>query len=197
MTPFVVLLDARRSSRFLSPCPYVGIDIIMRLLVPLVIKMRDLAAMCLLPWTKATMAALSMLLLCRLRTRLWLVGILAPFGARSAIATRFIEARRRTAKGAALLVEPTRRPRAKACGTIASLGVFLGPGCRATPRPRRALRSRETGIILLALRWDGENVVGLADGDEAVASVGVVLIAVRVMLFGESIKLAFDFSGSG
>ena len=48
-------------------------------------------------------------------------------------------------------------------------------------------------IILSALLWDGEHVVGFAYGDEAGAGCRVIAVAIGVIFFGEGVKLALYF----
>lgn len=190
----VVFLDADRPLRAPPSAPYMLIHIIMRLFVPLVVKVRHAIAMLLL--ARPIAAMLSIALRPRLLSRLSLVRIavriLGPLGAVLAIAPRLVEARRRPAKRAPLLVQPAGRPRAKRRGAVAALWVC------AAAAPRAVLRcGRERRVVLGALLGDGEHVVGLADGDEAGRRVRVVLVAVRVVFLRQRVELALDLGGRG
>ena len=105
------------------------------------------------------------------------------------ISSGFVEGRWRPSEGATLLVQPTRRTRTKV-GTRGRMAVVAaGMGAR---RWRTNVH-----IVLRALLWDGEDVVGLADGDEARGRGRVGRVVVRVVLLGQGIELAFYISGAG
>jgi hypothetical protein len=107
-SPVIVVLDSHCSYGLLPPSVDVLVDLIVRLLMPPIVKVGHLVTMLVLPRPIATtpipVTLLRRLFLrFRLRTR---VRVFGPLRAVASVAAAVVERRRRAAERAALLVQP-------------------------------------------------------------------------------------------
>lgn len=188
-----ILLASALKTRPPPSLQYMLLHLLVALLMPRIVKVRNPLSLTLLPRPIAALLSVAVRA-CLVAAGVWIMmRIFCPFGTMAAVATAAVKARGRTTKRASLLVQTSCWLRSSiTCGAVAASGVRSDS---ASSPPRPPLSLMQMRVVLGALLRHREGVVGLAYGDEACGRGGIVLVVVWMVLLGQCIKLFLDLFG--